>query len=279
MLDYNSIDDSDYEEESSCQNTNEDGKSRTLLLELDLYTKHVEEPSMECAAVEYSMDGGVEFMLGHKMQNRQAVLMAVKNYNIRRNAEYRVIESGRLKYYSRCGRIQWFASVCFTNRPLSINVVAPDDVAMLDYNSIDDSDNEEELSCQSTKEDEEVPNTPDGGPRLVLPAPLPIPNLDEVPSFFQQLDLYTKHVEDPSMECAAVEYSMDGRVEFMLGNKMQNRQAVLMAVKNYSIRRNAEYMVVESDWLKYYCRCKNHAGGCLWMIRVALRQNLGYRYA
>ncbi|MED6133729.1 hypothetical protein PIB30_030818 [Stylosanthes scabra] len=148
--------------------------------------------------------------------------------------------------------------------PSPINVAAPDDVVMLDYNSIDDSDYEEESSCDSTEGDEDVRNTPIGGPRLVLPVPLPIPNLDE-------LDLDTKHVEDPSMECAAVEYNTDGGVEFMVGHIKQNRQAVLMAVKNYSIRMNAEYRVIEYDWLKYHCRCKHHAGGCPWMIQVALQ--------
>ncbi|MED6157158.1 hypothetical protein PIB30_020825 [Stylosanthes scabra] len=67
-------------------------------------------------------------------------------------------------------------------------------------------------------------NTPSvGGSRLVLPAPLPIHNLDEVPSFFQQLDLDIKHAEDPSMECVVIEYKTDVGVEFMVGHKMQNQ--------------------------------------------------------
>ncbi|MED6189031.1 hypothetical protein PIB30_091640 [Stylosanthes scabra] len=132
-----------------------------------------------------------------------------------------------------------------------INVASPDDVAMEDYNSADDSDYDEESPCHSTEEDEDVLNTPSvRGPRLVLPAPLTIPNLSE---------------------CVADEYNTDGGVEFRVGQRMQNRQAVLMSVKNYSIQRNAEYKVIESDPLKYHYRCKHHTAGCPWMIRITLR--------
>ncbi|MED6195623.1 hypothetical protein PIB30_039691 [Stylosanthes scabra] len=144
------------------------------------------------------------------------------------------------------------------------HVLALEDVAMQDYNSEEDLDYEEESSCHSTEEDEEVPNTPTGCPRLVLPAPLPIPDLA------QQRNIDARHVEDPMMEAVNVEYHTDGGVEFMVGHKMRNREAVLMAVKNYSIQRNAEFKVVESDRLKYHCRCKHHAAGCPWMIQVAL---------
>ncbi|MED6208653.1 hypothetical protein PIB30_047246 [Stylosanthes scabra] len=134
--------------------------------------------------------------------------------------------------------------------PAPINIVPPD------YNSGDDSDYDDESSGHSTNEDEMVPNTPAGGPRLMLPAPKPIPALSD------QLDIDVRHVEDPSMEFVAVEYNMDGGVEFTVGHRMPNRKAVLTAVKNYSIRRNAEYKVIEFDRLKYHCRCKHYTSGC-----------------
>ncbi|MED6205396.1 hypothetical protein PIB30_017208 [Stylosanthes scabra] len=146
-----------------------------------------------------------------------------------------------------------------------------------DYNFEEDSDYDDESSGHSTDEDEQVPNTPvAGGPRLVLPAPKLILVLTDVPSFFQQLDIDVRHVEDPSMESLAVVYNTDGGVKFTVGHRMPNRKAVLTAMKNYSIRRNAEYKVIESDRLKYHCRCKHYIAGCPWMIRVSLRQNLGY---
>ncbi|MED6193362.1 hypothetical protein PIB30_018705 [Stylosanthes scabra] len=74
--------------------------------------------------------------------------------------------------------------------PAPINIVPPD------YNSGDDSDYDDESSGHSTDEDEMVPNTPAGGPRL-----------------------------DPSMESVAVEYNTDGGVEFTVGHRMPNRKA------------------------------------------------------
>ncbi|MED6149615.1 hypothetical protein PIB30_064152 [Stylosanthes scabra] len=69
--------------------------------------------------------------------------------------------------------------------PAPSHVVALEDVAMRGDNSGEDSDYEEESSSDSTEEDEEVLDTPVGWTRLVLPPPLPIPDLAQVPSFFQ----------------------------------------------------------------------------------------------
>ncbi|MED6192175.1 hypothetical protein PIB30_007707 [Stylosanthes scabra] len=99
--------------------------------------------------------------------------------------------------------------------PSPINIVPPD------YNSDEDSDYDDESSSHSTDEDEQVPNTPaTGGPRLVFPAPKPIPALTDVSNFFQQLYIDVRHVEDPSMESVAVEYNTDGGVEFTVGHRI-----------------------------------------------------------
>ncbi|RYR20931.1 hypothetical protein Ahy_B03g066159 [Arachis hypogaea] len=55
-------------------------------------------------ADDYNTDGGVEFRVGHRFRNREVVLQGVKNYSIWRSAEYRVVESDRLKYHVRCRR-------------------------------------------------------------------------------------------------------------------------------------------------------------------------------
>ncbi|MED6140905.1 hypothetical protein PIB30_098037 [Stylosanthes scabra] len=80
--------------------------------------------------------------------------------------------------------MEFYAEVCHTGCSSSFRPFVPptatapnmllalEDVAMRDYNSGDDSDYEDGSSCASTKEDEEVPNTPTiGGTRLILPAP------------------------------------------------------------------------------------------------------------
>ncbi|MED6156522.1 hypothetical protein PIB30_015175 [Stylosanthes scabra] len=69
--------------------------------------------------------------------------------------------------------------------PASINIIP------LDYNSDTYSDYKDQSSGYSTERDE-----------LVLPAPKPIPDLVDVPSFFQQLDIDVRHVEDPTLECS-----------------------------------------------------------------------------
>ncbi|MED6171645.1 hypothetical protein PIB30_042600, partial [Stylosanthes scabra] len=51
---------------------------------------------------DYDVDGGQEFRVGHRFCTREAVQMAVKNYNIRRAFEYKVVESDPYKYVCRC---------------------------------------------------------------------------------------------------------------------------------------------------------------------------------
>ncbi|MED6209585.1 hypothetical protein PIB30_056156, partial [Stylosanthes scabra] len=70
--------------------------------------------------------------------------------------------------------------------------------------------------------------------------------------------------------------NLDGGEEFRVGHRFSCREAVHMAVKNYNIRRAAEYRVLESDQYKYVCRCKQQEAGCPWRVRVAMRTNHGY---
>ncbi|MED6188355.1 hypothetical protein PIB30_085155 [Stylosanthes scabra] len=93
-------------------------------------------------------------------------------------------------------------------------------------------------------------------PRHVLPAPPPIPRVEDVPCYFQQLDLDEGACSDPLNAGIGNDYNTDGGAEIRVGHRMRNREAVQTAVKNYSIRRNAEYRVIGSDRIKYHCRCK-----------------------
>ncbi|MED6223074.1 hypothetical protein PIB30_070485 [Stylosanthes scabra] len=70
--------------------------------------------------------------------------------------------------------------------------------------------------------------------------------------------------------------NLNGGEEFRVGHHFSCREAVHMAVKNYNIRRAAEYRVLESDQYKYVCRCKQHEAGSPWRVRVAMRTNHGY---
>ncbi|XP_072065582.1 uncharacterized protein [Arachis hypogaea] len=69
---------------------------------LDLDAMHERTPFSDTGEEDYNLDGGVEFRVGHRFKCREAVLQGVKNYSICRSAEYRVIESDRLKYHVQC---------------------------------------------------------------------------------------------------------------------------------------------------------------------------------
>ncbi|MED6106076.1 hypothetical protein PIB30_001469 [Stylosanthes scabra] len=71
--------------------------------------------------------------------------------------------------------------------------------------------------------------------------------LEDVPCFYQQLDLDAMRISDPLRAGIIDDYNTDGGVESRVGHRLRNWEAVHMAVKKYSIRRNAEYRVVESD--------------------------------
>ncbi|RYR21096.1 hypothetical protein Ahy_B03g066341 [Arachis hypogaea] len=66
---------------------------------------------------------------------------------------------------------------------------------------------------------------------------------------------------------------MHERTSFSNTGKEDNN---LDGVKNYNIRRSAEYRVNESDRLKYHVQYRQAANGCQWSLRVSLQQNLGY---
>ncbi|MED6164364.1 hypothetical protein PIB30_089234 [Stylosanthes scabra] len=53
--------------------------------------------SMEDGPSSYPVSGELELEVGLKFNNREIAMLAVKNYNIRRSAEFKVIESDRSK--------------------------------------------------------------------------------------------------------------------------------------------------------------------------------------
>ncbi|MED6207230.1 hypothetical protein PIB30_033824 [Stylosanthes scabra] len=60
--------------------------------------------------------------------------------------------------------------------------------------------------------------------------------------------------------------------EFEVGQQFDDKEAVLIAVKTYSIRRAVEYKILESDRLKYAVQCANFGQVCQWAMRVSYRK-------
>ncbi|RYR23621.1 hypothetical protein Ahy_B03g068818 [Arachis hypogaea] len=91
----------------------------------------------------------------------------------------------------------------------------------------------------------------------------------EEPSFMRVLDLEAMHVPKyPEYMTAEVPIVADG--EFAIGMEFSSREAVIKAVKEYTIRRSVDYRVYESEPLTFYAKCTQYGSGCDWVIRVSL---------
>ncbi|XP_015964954.1 uncharacterized protein LOC107488696 [Arachis duranensis] len=87
------------------------------------------------------------------------------------------------------------------------------------------------------------------------------------PAHYLSLNLGAMH--STNAEERPSSYPLSGEMELEIGLKFLNRKTAMLAVKNYNIRKSAEYKVVESDQSRYVCRCKHFGDQCRWMVRVA----------
>ncbi|XP_072059669.1 uncharacterized protein [Arachis hypogaea] len=55
--------------------------------------------------------------------------------------------------------------------------------------------------------------------------------------------------------------------EFAVGMEFGSREAVIKAIKEYTIRRSVDYRVYESEPLTFYAKCTQYGSGCDWLIR------------
>ncbi|XP_020972542.1 uncharacterized protein LOC110269199 [Arachis ipaensis] len=91
----------------------------------------------------------------------------------------------------------------------------------------------------------------------------------EEPSFMRVLDLEAMHVpEFPDYINAEISFVADG--EFAVGMEFSSREAVIKAIKEYTIRRSVDYRVYESEPLTFYAKCTQYGSGCDWLIRVSM---------
>ncbi|RYR47620.1 hypothetical protein Ahy_A07g033563 [Arachis hypogaea] len=90
---------------------------------------------------------------------------------------------------------------------------------------------------------------------------------NEVPfeelSFMRVLDLEAMHAPE------FPEYmSADG--EFAVGIEFSSREAVIKAMKEYTLRRSVDYRVYELESLTFYAKCTQYGSGFDWLIRVSM---------
>ncbi|XP_057755544.1 uncharacterized protein LOC130974702 [Arachis stenosperma] len=95
---------------------------------------------------------------------------------------------------------------------------------------------------------------------------------------------YPPHLSSLNLEAIGqhqnVEATFDGQgmhdgtglTEFQISQSFQSKEEAVLSVKDYSIRRGVEYMVMESDNLKYQGRCKEFGNGCTWLIRIVMQK-------
>ncbi|RYR13637.1 hypothetical protein Ahy_B04g070530 isoform O [Arachis hypogaea] len=90
------------------------------------------------------------------------------------------------------------------------------------------------------------------------------------PSFMRVLDLEAMHVPEYPEYMTAAEVPIVADGEFAVGMEFSSREAVIKAIKEYSIRRSVDYRVYESEPLTFYAKCTQYGSGCDWLIRVSL---------
>ncbi|RYQ89024.1 hypothetical protein Ahy_B09g095888 isoform B [Arachis hypogaea] len=52
--------------------------------------------------------------------------------------------------------------------------------------------------------------------------------------------------------------------------EFSSRKTIIMAMKDYTIRRGVDYWVYESEPLTFYAKCTQYGSGCDWLTRVSM---------
>ncbi|XP_015950062.1 uncharacterized protein LOC107474928 [Arachis duranensis] len=137
-----------------------------------------------------------------------------------------------------------------------------------------DSSQVDEIENDSEEEAEVVPKIqPVQGERVIPTGVEPI-NVARVGGLFSGTPDHYLHLSLGPMNSTNAEdipsnYGLTGEMELEVGLKFLSKDAAMLAIKNYNIRRSAELKVVQSDHTRYVCRYKLFGDQCCWMVRVA----------
>ncbi|RYR31922.1 hypothetical protein Ahy_B01g056867 isoform A [Arachis hypogaea] len=152
----------------------------------------------------------------------------------------------------------------------NVHVAYPEGMA----DGLANSSEEDEIENDSGEEAEVVPETqPVQGERVIPSVVEPI-NVARVGALSSGTPNHYLHLSLGPMNSTNAEdipsnYGLTGEMELEVGLKFLTKDAAMLAVKNYNIRRSVEFKVVESNHTRYVCRCKLFGDQCSWMVRVA----------
>ncbi|QHO04588.1 uncharacterized protein DS421_13g441480 [Arachis hypogaea] len=144
-------------------------------------------------------------------------------------------------------------------------------IELEDYNSENDEEFESNYEIVGPGEDEDEADDARNADVAEVANALANPHPFQEPSFMWSLDLEAMHAPEFFQYMnAAVPVVADG--EFTVGMEFSLREAVIKAMKDYTIRRGVDYRVYESEPTTFYAKCTQYDGGCDWLIRVTKMQ-------
>nr|XP_025680339.1 uncharacterized protein LOC112781623 [Arachis hypogaea] len=144
-------------------------------------------------------------------------------------------------------------------------------IELEDYNSESEDEFESNYEIVGLGEDEEEAVGDMNADVAEVANALANPHPFQEPSFMRSLDLGAMHApEFPEYMNTAPPVVADG--EFIVGMEFSSREAVIKAMKDYTIRRGVDYRVYESEPTTFYAKCIEYGNGCDWLIRVTKMQ-------
>ncbi|XP_072076712.1 uncharacterized protein [Arachis hypogaea] len=144
-------------------------------------------------------------------------------------------------------------------------------IELEDYNSESEDEFESNYEIIGQGEDKEEAGGAMNADVAEVANALANPHPFQEPSFMRSLDLEAMHApEFPQYMNAAPAVVADG--EFIVGIEFSSREAVIKAMKDYTIRRGVDYRVYESESTTFYAKCTEYGNGCDWLIRVTKMQ-------
>ncbi|RYR10554.1 hypothetical protein Ahy_B05g078980 [Arachis hypogaea] len=144
-------------------------------------------------------------------------------------------------------------------------------IVLEDYNSESEDEFESNYEIVGPGEHEDEAGGDMNADVAAVADALANPHPFQEPSFMRSLDLEAMHApEFPQYMNPVLPVVADG--EFTVGMEFSSREAVIKAMKNYTIRRGVDYRVYESEPMTFYAKCTEYGNGCDWLIRVTKMQ-------